>query len=122
MGKQTYLWLKSKLFKYIFWLIFFGILWIVYEAKRRNAYSCAKYTIVKPTNISGGFSSYMSLEYDVTYQNKKYSGSDGKGLSKSKAVGNPGFYLNRRYFVRFYCEDPNVSEILWDISVPDSLI
>ncbi|GAB3519425.1 hypothetical protein [Emticicia fontis] len=122
MSRKKYLSLPNEIYKYLFWGILFFIGWLFYRQKKMRIDNCPRYTIVKPKSISGGFSSFMTLDYDLIYKDKFYSGSDGNGLSKSTAIGNPKFYLNTRYLVRFNCEEPNNSEILWNITIPDTLI
>lgn len=108
----------------IYLLIVLVIVWLFIRRIYINNIisSCNKYTIATGSKITGGYKSGYSLNYIFKYKKQDFIGSDGDGIDKGDFNKKGGYsYLNRRYFVLFYCNDPSKSKIIWNIQIPDTL-
>jgi hypothetical protein len=110
-GRKKWLWNK-----FIPGIIFFGGLaaLIIHGLWNRHLLKTyPHYTIGTTIQTYWTFASGKQLEYGYTVNNKYYKNSDSYD-DKSKVPGG-------KCFVKLYVNDPNISEILQDKPVPDSI-
>ncbi|GGD82360.1 hypothetical protein GCM10011514_53010 [Emticicia aquatilis] len=83
--------------------------------------SCSRITIATITGRSGGMTTSKTLTYSFKYKGHEFSGSDGEGLKDYKSFMEFNINEKKRYFVKFACDDLDVSKLIWNIPVPDTL-
>ncbi|MCP9766105.1 hypothetical protein [Lacihabitans soyangensis] len=115
--------MKGKKLNAILYLVvaLFFILIITKQYYRKYLISdCFKVTIGTITKVSGGGKAILKIHYTFNSISQEIETEEMLDKMDYRKNGED-YYLNRRYFVKFYCEDPKLSEIVWDIKVPDTL-
>ena len=84
--------------------------------------SCSRITIARATHTSGGGGrNSFNLNYKFSYNGKFYDSNAMLNYTDYIQKGE-SYFLNRRYFVKFYCHDPSISELDLDKTVPDTIV
>ena len=87
----------------------------------KNKYAlsnCAKYSLATPNKIkcTGKTGTCSFMTYSFYYNNEKIEGEDG--IEHNLRENNTDIQLlSKKYFVKFNCANPHISEICWEVSV-----
>lgn len=106
-------------------ILLFSLLGLVLLWQWRNRLlinSCGKITVARGAHFSGGGGNAgISLNYTFLCNKRKYEGSTllDKGEFYKKGES---YFLNRRYFVEYYCKDPSISKLDLERTVPDTIV
>jgi len=103
--------------KKIFYLIFFLLIAILSKQwnNKNKISTCHKITIATVIGGSGSFSTRRGLTNSI-----QFSGSDGN-IQDFSSFNDFQKYKNKKYFVKLSCDSPSISELIWDIEVPNTL-
>ncbi len=115
---------RNKETKRNLYLIFFLLFTVLLLNSWRNQYIltlCNRITIATVTGGAGSPNTRKALVYFYKYKNKEFIDNDGKGLKDFKSFMELKEQKNKRYFVRFSCTHPDISELCWEVVVPDTL-
>lgn len=89
-----------------------------YETKMND---CNRITIATITGKSGGFSTAKTLNYVYKCDANVFFGADGEGIKDYDFFINFNVAEKKRFFVKYSCVDNNISKLIWNVSVPDTL-
>jgi hypothetical protein len=95
-------------------MLIYGFYFIHNKNKKLNN-SC-RYTIGVPYIYQVNSETSNSLRYYYYVGNKRYEGEALGSIDKCNRC-----LLYKRFYVKYYPEDPKISELLLDYSVPDSI-
>ncbi len=115
---------RNKETKRNFYITFSFIITVILLNYWHNNYMlslCTKISIATVTGGSGGFSTGKSLLYTYKFKNKEFYGSDGSGVKDYSSFVDFSIYKNKKYFVKISCTNPDISELCWEVVVPDTL-
>lgn len=110
----------SKIF-YIISIVLVLIILVNQYINKIKIDSCNRVSIATITGGAGSFSTGRSLLYTYKYSDNEFRGSDGDGIKDYNTFRDFSIYKDKKYFVKFSCEKPNISKLCWDIPVPDTL-
>lgn len=110
---------KDRFFSYtaifiVLIIVLYGFLFIHNKNKKLNS-SC-RYTIGVPYIYQVNSETGNSLIYYYHVGNKRFEGESLGSIDKCNRC-----LLYKRFYVKYYPEDPKISELLLDYSVPDSI-
>ena len=109
----------NKIFYLTFLVLIIALLSKQWYNKNKIS-TCHKVTIATVIGGSGSFSTRRGLTYTYKYNSIQFSDSDGN-IQDYSYFKDFKKYKNKKYFVKLSCDNPSISELIWDIEVPDTL-
>lgn len=82
---------------------------------------CSRITIATITGKSGSFSTAKTLNYVYKCDANVFFGVDGEGIKDYDFFKSFNVAEKKRVFVNYSCVNNNISKLVWNISVPDTL-
>lgn len=96
---------------------------ITYQCYKQHQLSlCSRYTIATGSQITGGYQKQYSLECVFYVGGKRYTSSTRFDYVKSSTKNGKDAYRVERHFVRYCCDNPEISELLMDTPIPDHVV
>lgn len=112
--------MKKNIPYLIFAFVIIGLL-IHHFSNEGEVKECSRITIATITGKSGGFSTAKTLNYVYKCDAKVFFGADGEGIKDYDFYKNFNIAEKKRFFVKYSCVNNNISKLVWNISVPDTL-
>lgn len=112
--------MKKNISYLIFAFVIIG-LFISHCNNETKINDCNRITIATITGKSGGFSTTKTLNYTYKCDANVFFGADGEGIKDYDFFKNFSIAEKKRFFVKYSCVNNNISKLIWNISVPDTL-